>query len=71
MRTAILRFLRDDSGSAVVGEWVFVATILVLAAVAGAASLHQNMADDPDAAASIHAGPATNAEAPTAVPDGR
>jgi Flp pilus assembly pilin Flp len=73
MHTAILQFLRDDSGSAVVGEWVFVATILVLAAVAGAATLHPVAADDPDAAAAVfvHAGPAMNADAPATVPDGR
>jgi len=71
MRRTILRFLRDDSGTAVVGEWVFVATILVLAAVAGAATLHPNTADDPDVTASINAGPATHADAPAAVPDGR
>ena len=40
MNTLIRRFLRDDSGSVVVGEWVFVATILMLGAVAGAAALH-------------------------------
>jgi hypothetical protein len=70
MRTAVIRFLRDDCGTAVVGEWVFVATILVLAAVAGAATLRPAVADDPDVAASIHAGPATPVD-PPAAPDGR
>ena len=74
MRAAILQFLRDDSGSAILGEWVFVATILVLAAVAGAAVLHPNAADEPRddaAAASVHAGPALNADAPASIHDGR
>lgn len=71
MRRTILRFLRDDAGTAVVGEWVFVATILVLAAVAGAATLRPAAADDPEVAASIQAGPAFHADAPAAAPDGR
>jgi Flp pilus assembly pilin Flp len=53
MRSLIRHFLRDESGSVVVGDWVFVATILVLGAVAGVAVLHQSRPDgseDPAAA---------------------
>ncbi len=61
MITLIRHFLRDDSGSVVVGEWVFVATILMLGVVAGAAALHATAPDEPDdapaAAASAHVSP--------------
>ncbi len=57
MHPFIRRFLRDESGSVVVGEWVFVATLLMLGAVAGAAVLHAPPDDTPDAptaAAPVH-----------------
>ena len=54
MHPLMRRFLRDESGSVVVGDWVFVATILVLGAVAGAAVLHQTRPDaSEDAAAAV------------------
>ena len=48
MRNLIGRFWRDESGSVMVGDWVFVATILVLGAVAGMVVLHQPPTDEPD-----------------------
>jgi hypothetical protein len=60
MRTHIRQFLRDEAGSVVVGEWVFVATILMLGAVAGAAALHSPPPDESDDA------PAAAAPAPGA-----
>ncbi len=57
----IRHFLRDESGSVVVGEWVFVAAILMLGAVAGAAALHTTSTTEPDdapaAAVSAHDSP--------------
>ena len=35
MRTMLGHFCQDECGSVVAGEWVFVATILVLGAVTG------------------------------------
>lgn len=62
MYTLIRHFLRDDAGSVIVGEWVFVATILMLGAVAGAAALHETSPPEPDdapaAAAPAHPAPA-------------
>jgi Flp pilus assembly pilin Flp len=64
MHTLIRRFLRDESGSVVVGDWVFVATILVLGAVAGAAILHHAPPDvSEDAAAAVQP-----VQPPTATP---
>lgn len=36
MRTMLRHFWQDECGAVVAGEWVFVATILVLGAVTGA-----------------------------------
>jgi Flp pilus assembly pilin Flp len=36
MRKLLAQFRRDERGAVVAGEWVFVATILVLGAVTGA-----------------------------------
>ena len=41
MRKLIGRFWRDESGAVLVGDWAFVAAILVLGAVAGMVVLHQ------------------------------
>ncbi len=49
MHAFIRHFLRDESGSVVVGEWVFVATLLMLGAVAGAAALQAPPAEPADA----------------------
>ncbi|HBI44735.1 MAG TPA: hypothetical protein DDY78_18065 [Planctomycetales bacterium] len=48
MRNLIGRFWRDESGSVIVGDWAFVATILVLGAVTGMVALHQPTPDEPD-----------------------
>jgi hypothetical protein len=48
MRTLIGRFWRDESGSVMVGDWAFVATILVLGAVTGMIVMHQPTPDDSD-----------------------
>jgi len=48
MHNLISRFWRDESGSVMVGDWVFVATILVLGAVTGMVALHQPTLDDND-----------------------
>jgi Flp pilus assembly pilin Flp len=48
MSNLISRFCRDESGSVMVGDWVFVATILVLGAVTGMVALHQRTADESD-----------------------
>ena len=69
MRTLIRRFLRDESGSLVVGEWVFVATILVLGAVAGAAVLHPAPADEPEDAPAAVQRAAAPAAAPAVIAD--
>ena len=70
MQNLICRFWRDESGSVVVGEWVFVATILVLGAVTGMVVLHHPRFEDTDATPTATA--ATHgASAPTSVADGR
>jgi Flp pilus assembly pilin Flp len=48
MCNLIGRFWRDESGSVMVGDWVFVATILVLGAVTGMVALHQRTLDESD-----------------------
>ena len=66
MRNLIGRFWRDESGSVIVGDWAFVATILVLGAVTGMVALHQPTLDEPDdspRAAVVH--PAAAHTAPT------
>jgi Flp pilus assembly pilin Flp len=66
MRNLISRFCRDESGSVFVGDWAFVATILVLGAVTGMVALHQPTPDEPDdapRAAAVH--PAAAHIAPT------
>jgi hypothetical protein len=55
MRDLIGRFWRDESGSVIVGDWVFVATILVLGAVAGMVVLHPTTPDEPDDAPRVAA----------------
>jgi Flp pilus assembly pilin Flp len=60
MCNLIGRFWRDESGSVMVGDWVFVATILVLGAVTGMVALHQPTPDEPDdapRAAVVHPSP--------------
>jgi Flp pilus assembly pilin Flp len=60
MCNVIGRFWRDESGSVMVGDWVFVATILVLGAVTGMVAIHQHTLDDSDGAsraAVVHPGP--------------
>ncbi len=52
----ICRFCRDESGSVLVGDWAFVASILVLGAVAGMIVLHQASADESDDGARATAG---------------
>jgi hypothetical protein len=75
MRLIVTYFLRDDSGSAVIGDWVFVATILVLGAVAGAAALHSMTADEPvdgpSAVAPMHPASSPAAVAATPAPNRR
>jgi Flp pilus assembly pilin Flp len=66
MRNLIGRFWRDESGSVIVGDWVFVATILVLGAVTGMVAIQQPTPDGPDdapRAAAVH--PAAPHIAPT------
>ncbi|HVS37824.1 MAG TPA: hypothetical protein VMS17_19860 [Gemmataceae bacterium] len=48
MQARIRRFWQEEAGSAVVGDWVFVATILVLGAVAGAAALRTHASAEAD-----------------------
>jgi Flp pilus assembly pilin Flp len=60
------RFWRDESGSVMVGDWVFVATILVLGAVTGMVALHQRTLDeseDAPRAAAVHSTAAHTAAA--------
>jgi hypothetical protein len=75
MRNLICGFWRDESGSVFVGDWVFVATILVLGAVTGMVALHHNPLDEVDAtapaAATTHSVTAPAADAPAALADGR
>ena len=54
MRTLLCHFWRDESGSVVVGQWVFVATILVLGAVTGMVALHHPRFEDTDATGATH-----------------
>jgi hypothetical protein len=70
MRNLICGFWRDESGSVVVGEWVFVATILVLGAVAGMVVLHHPRFDDVDSTPTAAATMQTST-APASVTDGR
>lgn len=48
MCNGISRFWRDESGFVIVGDWAFVATILVLGAVTGMIAMHQPTPDDSD-----------------------
>lgn len=60
MHNLIRKFLRDEAGSVVVGEWAFVATILVLGAFTGMVALHHNAFDDrEDAPTAAAANPQT------------
>jgi hypothetical protein len=49
MGTMLRHFYRDECGAVVAGEWVFVATILVLGAVTGAVLARQAALAEPDA----------------------
>ena len=54
MRTMLAQFWRDECGAVVAGEWVFVATILVLGAVTGAVvARHAALAQAEDAPAAV------------------
>jgi hypothetical protein len=50
----LAHFWRDECGAVVAGEWVFVATILVLGAVTGAVvARHAALAEAEDAPAAL------------------
>ena len=70
MRNLICGFWRDESGSVFVGEWVFVATILVLGAVTGMFVLHHPRFEDAETAPTA-AATAPAAALPAAIADGR
>jgi hypothetical protein len=65
MLTLMRHFLRDEAGSVVVGDWVFIAAILVLGAVAGAAVLHKTTPDEAESAPAASA-PTNAGAAPVA-----
>ncbi len=54
MRKMVAHFWRDERGAVVAGEWVFVATILVLGAVTGAViARHAALAEPADPPAAV------------------
>jgi hypothetical protein len=64
MRNLFRRLWNEDDGSIVVGDWVFVATILVLGAITGTVMFRQNAASD---AEDLH--PLPEARSPVTAPN--
>jgi Flp pilus assembly pilin Flp len=60
MRNLISRFCRDESGSVMVGDWAFIAAILVLGAVTGMVALQHPPADETNDAPRLAAHSAVN-----------
>ncbi len=65
MISPICRFLWDEAGSVLVGDWVFVTAILMLGAVAGVVALHS--APREEAVDAPSAAPAPAAHAPVLI----